>query len=763
MKKAFCISLIFIILFSGFGITYLWLSSDLRSQYLIDRVKKEKGFKADFFFSSFNNIDIGNTDFSDCEGLSWDKISRAKNFDNIKLPPLDLTGVLPDKLNGVDFSLCTNLDVMRMLAHRAERRKVKIPPTNFIGKSLKDFNIDGIDFSNCTGLTLNQILQAKSHRFIVLPPLDLSESDFQDKDISFIDFSNCTGITWGKVISAKEYCGIKLPSLDFTNIDFSNAYIDGIDFSKCTGLMAEKLIRAKSITFILIPPMDFSGADFSGVDIDGIDFSKCTGLTAKQIMNAKSWNPKSELASYWKKPAILPALNFAGVSFKGKDIRNLDLSKAYNLTWEQITEASDFSGVKLPENLTEKKALSDLDNTTSSDDNADKIFKSASELFKTDKMGAVKLFLKASQLGNIKANTMLGDCYLHGLGVEKSEKLAVSYFTKAAEKNDPQAQFSLGMCYAFGDGVPQDKNVAEDWMIKAAKQGNKTYQYLLAMLYLTGKEIRKDEAMTIFWLEKAAEQDEENAQFYLASAYRNASGGLIEDPKKAFYWYEKSANNGHPESMAYLFMCYNKGYGCEKNPNLAMEWLRKSAKAGNAESINALEKIDKKENFDRVKILSALTSKASIDLDAELGSKLDKINDYLKQNPISHEAYLNRLNLNIKIGDKRKILGDLYILQSLSYKVDLIDEIINESGILVELETPELLKINSEKAYKYLDKIKEKENHNAKIFLVNEAISLRRDIPAFYMYRGLIRQNSGDIDGSNSDKNLLKTCLKWRK
>ena len=81
---------------------------------------------------------------------------------------------------------------------------------------------------------------------------------------------------------------------------------------------------------------------WGGKDISGIDFSKAKNLTWKQI---------AEATRYFGGIKLPEGMDFTDASFKGENISEIDFSKAKNLTWKQIAEARDFGGIKLPEGM----------------------------------------------------------------------------------------------------------------------------------------------------------------------------------------------------------------------------------------------------------------------------------------------------------------------------------------------------------------------------------------------------------------------------
>jgi len=83
---------------------------------------------------------------------------------------------------------------------------------------------------------------------------------------------------------------------------------------------------------------------------------------------------------------------------------------------------------------------------------------------------AAKWFRKAAELGNPTAQSQLGSCYFHGLGVSQDTDEGVKWFRKAAEQKDAVAQAVLYRCYRDGMGVPQDQTEADRWFELAKEQ-----------------------------------------------------------------------------------------------------------------------------------------------------------------------------------------------------------------------------------------------------------------------------------------------------
>lgn len=86
---------------------------------------------------------------------------------------------------------------------------------------------------------------------------------------------------------------------------------------------------------------DFTGISFEGKNLWLLDFSNATGLSWEQIAEADNFSGIR----------VPEGIDFTGVSFKGKDIDYVKFGNATGLTREQIEEAENFQKATLPSYL----------------------------------------------------------------------------------------------------------------------------------------------------------------------------------------------------------------------------------------------------------------------------------------------------------------------------------------------------------------------------------------------------------------------------
>ena len=113
--------------------------------------------------------------------------------------------------------------------------------------------------------------------------------------------------------------------------------------------------------------------------------------------------------------------------------------------------------------------------------------------------------------GKAWAQSMLGEMYRDGEGVDQSYQQARELYNLAASQGDASAQYDLGVMYQEGQGVDQSYEKAAEYYEAAARQGNANAQGNLAVLYVIGQGVEQSsEKARQLWM-KSAEQGLENA------------------------------------------------------------------------------------------------------------------------------------------------------------------------------------------------------------------------------------------------------------
>ncbi|CAB9517635.1 Sel1 domain protein repeat-containing protein [Seminavis robusta] len=88
--------------------------------------------------------------------------------------------------------------------------------------------------------------------------------------------------------------------------------------------------------------------------------------------------------------------------------------------------------------------------------------------FEKDQSLAYQWYKKSHEAGNVKGTAMLGQCRVHGWGVEQSFPIGIHYLTRAAENGSDYAAYVLGKAFAKGRyGMTVNNKEAIFWLQKS--------------------------------------------------------------------------------------------------------------------------------------------------------------------------------------------------------------------------------------------------------------------------------------------------------
>jgi len=113
--------------------------------------------------------------------------------------------------------------------------------------------------------------------------------------------------------------------------------------------------------------------------------------------------------------------------------------------------------------------------------------------------------------GKVWAQSLLGEKYYHGIGVDQSYQQARELFELSASQGNTTAQYNLGCMYREGQVVDQSYERAAEYFEAAARQGMAEAQFNLGALYANGQGVEQSYESAREWFMKSAEQGVENA------------------------------------------------------------------------------------------------------------------------------------------------------------------------------------------------------------------------------------------------------------
>ncbi|XP_036606439.1 death ligand signal enhancer [Trichosurus vulpecula] len=157
---------------------------------------------------------------------------------------------------------------------------------------------------------------------------------------------------------------------------------------------------------------------------------------------------------------------------------------------------------------------------------------------------------------------------------------AYSYFQNAADRGYSKAQFNVGLCHEHGKGTQKDINKAVFYYQLAAQKGHQMAQYRYARSLLSDQTPAKaaDKQRAVAMLKQAADAGLKEAQAYLGVLFTKEP---FQDERKAVKYLLLAASNGDSQSKYHMGICYEKGFGVQKNLGEAMRYYQQSAALGN--------------------------------------------------------------------------------------------------------------------------------------------------------------------------------------
>lgn len=112
--------------------------------------------------------------------------------------------------------------------------------------------------------------------------------------------------------------------------------------------------------------------------------------------------------------------------------------------------------------------------------------------------------------GDVNAQTIIGELYDLGRGVDKDVEQARRWWQQAADNGHLEAQNFLALKYYYGgtvlgkeDGWPQDYSKAMKIWRESAEKGVVTSQFMVGMMYHLGQGVPQDYAKSYAWMKLA--------------------------------------------------------------------------------------------------------------------------------------------------------------------------------------------------------------------------------------------------------------------
>jgi len=252
---------------------------------------------------------------------------------------------------------------------------------------------------------------------------------------------------------------------------------------------------------------------------------------------------------------------------------------------------------------------------------------------------AISWYMKAYRQGEIVADYWLKQLHIEGYGMFcKPEKFNEITLPLAREGYAP-AQVSVCNAYIYGKcKLPKDFVKARGWCERAIEQGYSEAQHTLDVTIPEQEKITNKQLEQVKDYELKATQGDLDAHFKLGMLYSHGDvlGGIGKDNSKASYWFKKPAVSGNLEAQVHLGLISVEQGNLEK----AEGWFKMAADKGNpdAQAHLGILLVDKKRTKEGLEWLTKSAEQNNFIAQYSLGMIYENGADDIVQNYIT--AYM---------------------------------------------------------------------------------------------------------------------------
>ena len=171
----------------------------------------------------------------------------------------------------------------------------------------------------------------------------------------------------------------------------------------------------------------------------------------------------------------------------------------------------------------------------------------------TQKTGYQQVYKAASQ-GNALDESLLGEMYFSGIGVQQNYRKGFYWVHKAAVHGNAISEGMLGALYYVGQqGVIQNYRKAFFWYKKSASQGNALAEVFLGEMYQKGLSVQQNYRKGFYWVHKAATQGNARGEALTGILYYNGQG-VPQNYVNAYMWFALAKAMEKPGSNSYQML-----------------------------------------------------------------------------------------------------------------------------------------------------------------------------------------------------------------
>ncbi|HEY0017949.1 MAG TPA: CHAT domain-containing protein [Longimicrobium sp.] len=178
-------------------------------------------------------------------------------------------------------------------------------------------------------------------------------------------------------------------------------------------------------------------------------------------------------------------------------------------------------------------------------------------------------YTEAAEQGYAEAMRNLGRHYRVGLGVARSDSLALHWYQKAADAGSPDAMVDIGRMHEQGLNGRRDAREALRLYSGAARAGSPMGMYAMGRVYQEGALLGRDYVQARSWYFKGACAGSAEAMNNLALMYEEGLGVAV-DRGEAIGWFRRAADAGSTRAAANLARL---GADRQKSRPKALAWI----------------------------------------------------------------------------------------------------------------------------------------------------------------------------------------------
>jgi hypothetical protein len=208
-----------------------------------------------------------------------------------------------------------------------------------------------------------------------------------------------------------------------------------------------------------------------------------------------------------------------------------------------------------------------------------------------DFLTAEHWYLRAIELGEVRAHCNLGWLYQSGLGLPEDKVRAFELLSHGAENGVPVAMASVGVMLLSAEGCNADAERGIKVLVEAFDQGYNNAANCLADAFFAGDHVARDEDLAFDWLARAAERGDLRTKAILGHYLVTGSHGRQDVPRGVAYLYD-AVNRGFTQACLWLGALYERGLGVERNPSMARMLFERGRMLGDEECAFALQRLD---------------------------------------------------------------------------------------------------------------------------------------------------------------------------